>query len=655
MSSLPERYTRLLLAAAFIVGAGFLYRFGMHAYDLNGRPGFPLDDPWIHLQFAKNLSGYGSFSYFKNEMVTAGSTSPLYTILLAGGFFFTSNEMILSYILGIAFLLLAAFFMFRILSLHDPARTAGGDLVRGAPLLLLLLEPRMQWAAFSGMETTLFICLLLASTFSYLARRAVPFGLTAGLLFWARPEAVLFFIAVAVDVLYHARWVANPRIKKKARPAISESIAWLKPSLVIAGICVGGYVLFNLFLSGSILPNTYAAKVKYYSSSLTAEFPGEVLGFLASGHMSIPAALAGLFLVRVFFKLFRREPQAHLLFPLFTIGMFLAYWVKLPFLYQEGRYLMPVIPFVILMAAAGLRDVIEIGRRRFRMRRRAEVVVQTALVLTVAVLFVSSSGTKSEEFALTCRYISERQVRTAHWLREHTPENAIVATHDIGAIAFYSGRRIVDMVGLVSPEMIESIGSLSRLHQFLVNNNVTHVAVLRNWFEIVNQQPLFTTDEREPEIMEVFTFDRRRTHLTPQDVTRATEFAAQLVARGQSQAAQQVLQDALVRDPGNSRVRTMLGTTLLMARRWDEAGREFETALRLFPESPAAQIGMAQVAAAQNKPQEAVARLESAARLHPEYPPVYRALAEVYGAFKLDSVKANSYLLQFNSLMNARP
>ena len=38
------------------------------AYYTNEGFGFPLDDPWIHLQFAKNLHDYGSFSYFKNEI-----------------------------------------------------------------------------------------------------------------------------------------------------------------------------------------------------------------------------------------------------------------------------------------------------------------------------------------------------------------------------------------------------------------------------------------------------------------------------------------------------------------------------------------------------------------------------------------------------------
>src|ERR1035437_10688150 len=40
---------------------------------------FPLDDSWIHLTFARNIVEFGSFSYYKNQLATSGSTSPLYT------------------------------------------------------------------------------------------------------------------------------------------------------------------------------------------------------------------------------------------------------------------------------------------------------------------------------------------------------------------------------------------------------------------------------------------------------------------------------------------------------------------------------------------------------------------------------------------------
>jgi hypothetical protein len=59
--------------------------------------------------------------------------------------------------------------------------------------------------------------------------------------------------------------------------------------------------------------------------------------------------------------------------------------------------------------------------------------------------------------------INARQVQVAEstvrksigmWLRENTPEDARVAMEPIGYIGYYSRRRVLDEVGLVSPEMI---------------------------------------------------------------------------------------------------------------------------------------------------------------------------------------------------------
>src|ERR1700674_3879860 len=51
---------------------------------LAGAPGFPLDDSWIHLHFARNIAEGAGFSYNPGAPV-AGSTAPLWTLLLALG------------------------------------------------------------------------------------------------------------------------------------------------------------------------------------------------------------------------------------------------------------------------------------------------------------------------------------------------------------------------------------------------------------------------------------------------------------------------------------------------------------------------------------------------------------------------------------------
>jgi len=51
---------------------------------LAGAPGFPLDDSWIHLHFARNIAEGAGFAYNPGAPV-AGSTAPLWTLLLALG------------------------------------------------------------------------------------------------------------------------------------------------------------------------------------------------------------------------------------------------------------------------------------------------------------------------------------------------------------------------------------------------------------------------------------------------------------------------------------------------------------------------------------------------------------------------------------------
>lgn len=627
--------------------AGFLMCVSTErfAYQTNGSSGFPLDDPWIHLQFAKNLHDYGSFSYYKNEMVTSGSTSPLYTVILAAGFFVTNNEMVLSYVLGVFFLMASGYFLFRLsLRVFD-----GSLFFASATLLLMLFEPRLQWIALSGMETTLFILLLIATAYYYESRRAVPLGVCSGLLLWARPEAIIFIGVLAIDALYNARVVRKP--KKKTPPPSTALYGWLKsPAMIFAGFAAL-YAGFNLLLSGSVLPNTYSAKIKYYSSGNT-DFPRAVFHFLTDGHLSILSIFVGIGILALLSRLIRREEQAHLFVLLWPLMLFFAYWQNLPYLYQEGRYMMPVLPFIVLMGAIGVKSALEIVGKRIKTlnRPRTATVVASMIMLVLVSQFASSSWQNRKTYAEYCKYITERQVRTAHWLEQNLPSGAVVGTHDIGAIAFYSQRRIADMVGLVSPEMIDNMGSFDKLKQFLSFKKVTHLAVLRNWFQVENQNPLFQTDERQPEIMEVFKFNPGQTHFTPQNASRMTEVAAGYLAAGNLQQAGPLLEQAVRIDPQSSRTHYYFGRTYVMLGNLEQGEVQLNIALQLHPEFLDAQLALAEIAMKRSQPKDAIAQLENIVQANPSYAAGYAALARVYQTFHLDSVKSNEYLRRYREL-----
>src|SRR5829696_10150092 len=68
---------------------------------LVGGLGFPLDDSWIHLQFARNLARGFGLSYNPGELVT-GSTAPLWTALLALLFPLPGDVTLWAKLLGVA-------------------------------------------------------------------------------------------------------------------------------------------------------------------------------------------------------------------------------------------------------------------------------------------------------------------------------------------------------------------------------------------------------------------------------------------------------------------------------------------------------------------------------------------------------------------------
>ena len=629
---------------AVVAGAGFLVlQTGTFAHTLNRGNGFPLDDPWIHLQFARNLHEHFSFSYFQDQEATSGSTSPLYTFLLAFGMIFTSDEFMLSYVFGGLCLVLATLSMFRI-----SERLFGGRLLSSlAVAALVASDPRLVWISLSGMETTLFIAISLGVFLFYLEERPVLLGLGAGLLVWCRPEGLLLIGVLGMDACY--RWFIVKENQPSTGGDSSGRGTWLLSSLLIALAMVAAYAAFNLLLSASLFPNTLAAKLRYYSVG-GERFPRQVFWFVTTEHMTTIAPFLVVGVLTALLALLKRR-RTMLLIPLaWSIGMILAYWWKLPYLYQYGRYLMPILPFVFLLAVAGVEEVGSIAGAMVKPLRSERVkTLFTATVLLVMVgITAGNTWERREYYASTCRYITERQVATAFWIRDHLPKDVVVATHDVGALAYYSGRRIVDMVGLISPEMIDYIGRLDKLLEYLRRQKVTHLAVLRSWFDITNVHPLFLTDELKPEVMEVFEFDPEKMHFTDSTASILSEQGRLDLASGDVKRARALLERAVAYDANSARIHLLLGRALMLVGRLDDADREFARALALQADLWDARFGQADVSARRKKPREAIAKLERLVHDNPAYSAGYQALAQLYDRTRIDTAKAAYYRRKFN-------
>lgn len=130
--------------------------------------------------------------------------------------------------------------------------------------------------------------------------------------------------------------------------------------------------------------------------------------------------------------------------------------------------------------------------------------------------------------------------------------------------------------------------------------------------------------------------------------------AGQYLYQNQFNTAMNLLGRALSVDPHNSKAHHFLGIALMMSGRFDEATREFDSALRIYPGFVDARIGLAQVAASRGDSASAIMQLETILNEHPEYPKIYQALADVYTKFRLDNEKARMYNQRFQDLINSK-
>ncbi|HVR99955.1 MAG TPA: hypothetical protein VMW27_25240 [Thermoanaerobaculia bacterium] len=442
----------LLLAGAL---ACLLY-FATERWLLAGDLGFPLDDSWIHLQFARNLAEGRGLSYNPGELVT-GSTAPLWTALLALLFALPGSVVVWTKLLGVVLYLAGIDATWRL------AREL--DLPRGLAALaagLTLSTSWLVWSALSGMEVPLFVLLSLWGLLLHLRERHAPTAptrppLSLGLLAvsaLARPEGLLLLALAFAD-----RCLTFDRPSGEGEDG-GGALVWRRPSwkglaagALLAVCALAGALLFYRWAGGSFLPTTFAAKggddVRRLLPNL--QYLHTVLGifFGPQPWMTLAAGAGVVVLVE---RLGTRRDHG-LLPALWLLGLPLAYSLiskagRGAILGNFGRYYFPLFPVLVVLGVLGLeRAARALGPRLVRLSLAA-LLALLILWPTVANL-VRGAG----RYAQNVRNVQDSDVRIARWLAPRLPPEAVLAVNDIGAIKYFLPNRIVDLVGIASPEL----------------------------------------------------------------------------------------------------------------------------------------------------------------------------------------------------------
>jgi hypothetical protein len=221
---------------------------------------------------------------------------------------------------------------------------------------------------------------------------------------------------------------------------------------------VGLLVLFTLARQnyyGTLLPNTFTAKSTSWSI-----FASNALSFLAGTSVNIPFPFPGWLALPVWLNGLRlalradRAAGSLLGAALSTGTLFCLY--AMPDWTGMGRYFAPYIPLALFVFLAGLADLVR-SLVRFATRTEKAVPLMTGLILAGLILggaagtFFFMQPNRIEDypgFVLT----GSSLVGPSLWMRDNLPQDAVIAAGRIGAVGYYSGKRIFDYkFGLTEP------------------------------------------------------------------------------------------------------------------------------------------------------------------------------------------------------------
>lgn len=416
----------------------YLYRDG----SFSGGGGFPLDDSWIHLHFARNLAEGKGLS-FRGDRLVAGSTAPLWTALLSLVFWLPGPAIVWAKASGVALYLVGAGLTVAL------ARALG---VRRGPAwlagLLFLLTDMLVWAALSGMEIHLFVTASLAGCLLHLRERGAPAGSTPALSLvvfaaaaLARPEGLLLLVLALFD-----RLVLVPSDRRAPSPGF-----WT--GLVCALTLLLASQLFSALATGSVLPTTYSVKTGGIQSLLpSARFVLRVVGILFRSQ-PVPVLLAGGGALVLVSRLGTVRDRG-LLPALWPIGLPLAYSLfdspTHPMLVGNfGRYYFPLFPFVLVLAVLAI-DAMPRPELAAGLRAAGVVLALVALIGPAA----RTTWLGARQYAQNVGNVNQSDVAMARWIDGHLAADALVAAQDIGAIGYFAPNPLVDLAGIVNPEIL---------------------------------------------------------------------------------------------------------------------------------------------------------------------------------------------------------
>jgi hypothetical protein len=485
-----------VLAALTLALAGWTLRRILQT--TGGEPAAALDDSFIHFQYAKSFAQLAPFEYSPGAAPTPGATSLLWPLMLAIPYALGLREEHLLWAAWLYSYVALGFLAHETSRAARPLTSPASSVAAGG---MVLAFGAFTWFAASGMEVVPLAWLLMRS-----ARRAAEWVETQPdarprptelvLLAFAaaamRPEGVIGAVTISAVLLATLRGRSRALgLLALAAPLLPPLVNLLFTGQAASTTAVVKWLPFNPYQKGQLLSSVRANVELLFGTLLDGRVWSAVFLPSGIGWLSF-ACLPALFVAGV-----RRDlPVRGALLGLLALGILIPTTYD-SFLWNRLRYLWPFAP-AWFVGAMALVELVIAGFSRFQARA---AIARPVLAGVCVGGLAGHLPYALDDVAESSDAIRKQQVALGRWARESLPPDAVIGVNDTGAIAYFSGRRIFDVVGLTTlgegRYWVAGAGSRFEHYERLgVSRLPTHFIVYPEWFAIPALQGEWLTERR---------------------------------------------------------------------------------------------------------------------------------------------------------------
>lgn len=437
----------------------------------------PLDDVFIHFDYARSFARGFPFQWTEGNGYSSGNTSLSYPVVLAVGYWLGFRKLTL--VVWAATVAQVGVFFF----LHQAGRLVDSIAERLDPAggrehawLKYLMPPAvlsmgaLDWSLWSGMENAWHAGVwgLSVSALDHqlssndgitLRRRALWVGAASSLLVVTRPESAVCAAAFGLFGTWYG-W----------REGFVRSPRHIVSTLVRAGAAPVGMLALqavaNRLLTGEFAANGAVAKLVLYQPYMGTreridkyvELLAYVVPRLVEHHFADARGWGYLVPALGVIPLGSRRlrPVAVLLW-IQVIGWILLISLNLQVRWQNERYAMPAVAWLLLLAAMGLGlvvgDGVDVWRNRaWRTARWRSLLRPLRLMsgVTIAAVYWHHQAPRMQDqiwfFGRASRNIFDQQLTAGYLLERLNVKRVLVG--DAGALLYASDRPGIDLIGL---------------------------------------------------------------------------------------------------------------------------------------------------------------------------------------------------------------